>query len=124
MNVVRGDLHYDEHLINLILEEEERKRRPRSLQPPPDSRKKKEPKKPVIKRCDLTNWRKPGRKGYLGKFEQDLAFLEMFVEFQKNQDTYSEYTVTLNETRRSVLGSFCQAIVPIPLDPIPIPNLK
>ena len=106
LNVVRGDLNYDEHLINLILEEEERKRRPRSLQPPPDSRKKKEPKKPVIKRCDLTNWRKPGRKGYLGKFEQDLAFLEMFVEFQKNQDTYSEYTVTLNETRRSILGRY------------------
>ena len=96
LNVVRGDLNYDEHLINLILEEEESKRRKRSLQPPPDSRKKKEPKKPEIKKCDLTNWRKPGRRGYLGKFEQDLAFLEMFAEFQKNQDTYSEYTVSLN----------------------------
>ena len=94
LNVVRGELDYDESLLTLILEEEERKRQPRTIQPPPDTRKsKKETKKPVIKRCDQRNWRKPGRKAYLGKFEQDLAFLENFVEFQKNQDTYSEYTV-------------------------------
>ena len=33
---------------------------------------------------------------YLGKFEDDLSFLEDFVEFQKlcQQDTKSQYTVT------------------------------
>ena len=42
--------------------------------------------------------------------EQDLAFLEMFAEFQKNQDTYSEYTVSLDYDLILRLILFCSTV--------------
>ena len=80
-------------LVNKIIEEEEKSKTIKK-KPPETKKNKKEVKKPVIKKCGLRKWRKPGNRGYLGQFEQDLAFLKNFVEFQKNQETYSEYTVS------------------------------
>ena len=110
LNVVRAEIHCDQelgvctsvankdpkfhsYLVNKIIEEEEKSKTIKK-KPPETKKNKKEVKKPVIKKCGLRKWRKPGNRGYLGQFEQDLAFLKNFVEFQKNQETYSEYTVS------------------------------
>lgn len=103
LNVVRAEIHCDQDLVNKIIEEEEKSKTIKK-KPPETKKNKKEVKKPVIKKCGLRKWRKPGNRGYLGQFEQDLAFLKNFVEFQKNQETYSEYTVEVKNLAANALN--------------------
>ena len=93
ISVANKNPKFHSYLVNKIIEEEEKSKTIKK-KPPETKKNKKEVKKPVIKKCGLRKWRKPGNRGYLGQFEQDLAFLKNFVEFQKNQETYSEYTVS------------------------------
>ena len=51
---------------------------------------KKTQKKVVIRKCSAKR-----KKGYLGKFEEDVVFLENFVEFQATQEPLSDFTVSI-----------------------------
>ena len=97
LNVVDEELVFDEDIVRgVVFEEQERIRLSKIILPPEPKKKQKEVRKPQAKSCDVRRKKKKGSKNYLGKFEDDVIFLENFVEFQKYNIIDTEYTVATN----------------------------
>ena len=93
LNVVDGEMEFNEDIVRgVVFEENERIRMSKILLPPEPKKKVKEVRKPQAKTCEVRR-RKKGTKNYLGKFEDDVCFLENFVEFQKYNVVDTEFTV-------------------------------